>query len=564
MPALSKNIQHLHPEVLVTIFSLLSYCDILRCQRVCRHFRDVFNASALLRYLVELEICGYEDLPAKTLLGYVERSQCLQDYHATWKTPNPRFSKSTSLDYSPFNDTEERQFKFRFKLHDDVLVASTERHGDNSPPHYTKSFDCMRVFQFSAVGRDERNFTHVFDMAYDAFQFDPIQDLLIVGYLEHGELFTSEGCTILKPLSLRSGAVHPEASTPEICLPILSTTFIKMEICGDFIATKLVGALSKVLMINWKDGSFCVLEPPPSPETHGVVDFLFLSEIFLVTVMTRRHGQGHVLVIYSAAEGSWSGRIQSAIFHLPEHATSGAIVDIDETVLQTSLDRSLRGDEGSPPAFRPSSLSADILCLRRTTVIRDLDNAEDDPEDWDLETIRHTAVMFVPAMLGLMNSAIQNTEDNTPPEFHWFAWGPSCSRWFRELSILDPLGANIPLYGYHIICRHGVLDFNPVDIARDMGRTQERTDSASQADRSTSGSLSQHEFVTEATTVPGEEIFAYDVTTTLPFRVVPFKTVPDIPGISCISSPNASPAIVQWQMGVGDSGKPSQMHFLTF
>ncbi|TFY61789.1 hypothetical protein EVG20_g6921 [Dentipellis fragilis] len=103
-PTNTANAADLPPfavEVLVMIFRLLDFKELLRCSEACKHFHEVINSVAALRYTLELAVDGLVDGDPNHPATASQRLEAILDRRSRWRSLNWANKQSIALGRHP-------------------------------------------------------------------------------------------------------------------------------------------------------------------------------------------------------------------------------------------------------------------------------------------------------------------------------------------------------------------------------------------------------------------------------------------------------------------------------
>ncbi|KAA1473433.1 hypothetical protein DENSPDRAFT_274520 [Dentipellis sp. KUC8613] len=86
-------------EVLVMIFGLLDFKALLRCSETCKHFREVINNTAALRYIIELAVDGLVDGDPNHPSTASQRLEAVLNRRSRWRSLNWTHKESIPVGY---------------------------------------------------------------------------------------------------------------------------------------------------------------------------------------------------------------------------------------------------------------------------------------------------------------------------------------------------------------------------------------------------------------------------------------------------------------------------------
>ncbi|KAI0049445.1 hypothetical protein FA95DRAFT_1556928 [Auriscalpium vulgare] len=226
-------------EITVKIFEILDFQDILRCAAVCRHFKDIIEASTLLQYNVALAANGSQDGPACDMTT-IERMQRLQTYSAAWR--ELKYTHRTEVTLGTWGNV------YGATIRNGVLAWSRD--------------DGLLLFtQLPSRSRRiaRRDWSQPVGFYARECAIDPSQDVLVlVGTPNIDDVHP----WFMQFRSLTSGESHPLAAPiPDIVGSLLPTGFligtITPRVIGDLLAFLVQARDSQpdyLIIWNWKSG----------------------------------------------------------------------------------------------------------------------------------------------------------------------------------------------------------------------------------------------------------------------------------------------------------------------
>ncbi|OBZ67345.1 hypothetical protein A0H81_12696 [Grifola frondosa] len=491
------NFSHLPSELLVHTLSYLDCRDVVRCQAISRRFCEITH-SLILRYAIELSVAGFTDNAAHQGLDLsLPLSRGL--FMFTYETPEP-----------------------------------------TNPISPAVSFNHLAVVQVSRAEEGVPTWTLDFEESFHDFCVDPIQDLLI---LWRKVLPNSNGYK-LSLLSLRHGTPLHVSSVFLAVDPSVPSdyTSIDVKVSGDFIVAciyrtrGLIGSMD-ITFIRWRTGEIEVRLHRDRQGSLRFASFCLLSnDLFAIGVTPPSTLESLALEVYSFREALLDSQCGEPP-GTPTHIATYELPPLQDRVHPLHLGMmSTAGTDLYDPASHPrsfvsvgsSSLLAISMILMRS------------PASSLSHLMRILLVIPVCSLTPMLSNAAQTSPRASKPlTIPWDSWGPSCSRCFH-LESEQPRFYGKSMYAYRMLLPHRLLDFNPIDLARELCRTGSSTRSGNTIDldgseirgedggkdaRSSRVPHNTSMIITEETRIPAGDMFIDDVVTRLPYRSTPL----DIP-----------------------------------
>ncbi|KZT19498.1 hypothetical protein NEOLEDRAFT_1151896 [Neolentinus lepideus HHB14362 ss-1] len=498
-------LEDLPSELIEYIFVSLDWPGLIICQKVCKLFCTIVKSSAHLQYNIELAVAGYVHGAADGYVSAAEHLESLRRHQDAWK--NPAIDRAEIIELENNQDQPSSLPFHRYEIRDNVLLVM-RRKGQLQEPH---AFNALDVMLLEAVDRSFPSWTLDLNSPYTGLAFDPAQDLLILRDEGEDTLESSNThivYTRYQALSLRNGTLHPRAQCKDI--RITQPVYLAMILLGDFVASPIIldlRSLDSVVLVNWITGSTRLVRPASGLGRRvRTAHLCFLSGSQLLTIDDRKPA----LDLYGCNSGSWESAEHLATLDLPSyhnHAISAAL-------LTSSINRDLASvypsQSRSSATFYPIPSRAALVCLQ----LRFLPHAYNQ----DQESKNYTVIICVSAMLDMIGRVRDATDSRIPAIIQWSTWGPSCTRWFGHLAPLQ----RIRMHGFRIAFPNRILDFNPIDIARDL-----LLDGLMPSEQSERGEENlevadcfrvRENIVTESAIIPGGNLFHENISTALRYR----------------------------------------------
>ncbi|KAH8100208.1 hypothetical protein BXZ70DRAFT_175300 [Cristinia sonorae] len=252
----TPGVSQLPAELITLILQELSYTDLLRCERVSKHYRKLIRGTSVLQYKIELAQSGMDDIPSNGLSTATKREILARHTNATQTWPDHMVTKQTiPLLEGPL-----------WELCGGVLAQSDGRRD-------------LDFWQLPSAIRGITPRKWGVDVEFDIADFtvDPSQDLLVAMEVQSPTCFAHL-------LSLNTGKPHDGAAEKSLSFPLppfdTPNRSYHIRVCGDFVGIiiRVYGLMSDephtVLGIsNWKTGETKLLT-----SFWGIRSFAFLDD----------------------------------------------------------------------------------------------------------------------------------------------------------------------------------------------------------------------------------------------------------------------------------------------
>ncbi|KAF8268330.1 hypothetical protein EI94DRAFT_1829564 [Lactarius quietus] len=407
-------------ELISKILEHADYKTVTACRRLCRHFKDIVDTTASLRYIIELGATGMCDGPLDAV-GPAERLRKLEDSQAAWKS-----SVWSQPKFFPYS---KKIFPIPVVQSGNLAVLKGHAFGRGE----------FLLLRFPSESRGIPEQLWYLDLHCESVEIiavDDSQDLLVFSCLPHIHIRTlSSGC--VHPLSSTLGLIDAGINTAEYV-----TLTSRLCIHDDrFAFMPSVGY--QIMVWDWKTGKQ-IVKIPCFRRSHGF-SFLDRNSILFPDLFSFP-GQEDIL------------RFQVAIFELPNTADEAAFhfydFDIDVQVLESLGDPGSESSEflttntlpSNPsnscfPGFFHSEPSGRLLALEvvemHNTVLR---------------------VLYVPhdVLLDYIRLHPSDTTAAVTPVVPWGVWGPASGN-AHILTLPDPSPGR--RLGSRIVCgMHAITD----------------------------------------------------------------------------------------------------------
>ncbi|KDQ62684.1 hypothetical protein JAAARDRAFT_189976 [Jaapia argillacea MUCL 33604] len=524
----------LPPELLVTILSLLDFRELLKCQTVSRGFYETIRRTASLQYIVELGAANYGDGSLTHPSTTRQRLKYLKEQQAAWK--DPVIETLETIDLVRGYDSSSFGARKGFSFRGGVFVGAYLR-----GPLVQEAFNCLDVVNIRSITPEVPSWSlHLHDLM-GGFDFDPAQDLLIgIERLPDSPPPTHITFHIL---SLLHGTPHPRAAgiqpirqPLDSSLQELGTSICHLTIFGELVAcsvTRSTATLRGVtlMLFHWPSGH-AHTELLRGYATSVIGGLAFLSDRYLlISKCICPHDPCGYLDIYVLDSDACGKVIPTLLttFTLPESLNRFTFA-IPNLYPGLPCNRSTVYPSESRPLPFDIAPSPTLICCEMSLL------TSNDLGDPDHLTTGYVFIISVPKLLQQVPSTFKN-ELEDPQTILWDVWGPPCTRAFKMPRAFVRLSDSI--FGHRLVLPNRIMDFNQLDIARDLLRHQVRSPSPTllrepphSPPQEPSSDDSQNmsfdpttNIVIEPAVIPAGDIYVNDVTTALPYREVVF----DIP-----------------------------------
>ncbi|KDQ54170.1 hypothetical protein JAAARDRAFT_209603 [Jaapia argillacea MUCL 33604] len=512
-----STVHELPSELLEQIFGLLDVRSILKCQSVSTFFRDLIQKSLLLQYTIELGVAGYTNNSASPS-SIEKRLQMLEQHQAQWTAPVLECSNTIRL---PNQDPDGGMRHFENGMLVDMYDATnTGKWG----------FDTLTMYNLTSVAEVPSSSTIRTQFEFSSSSaMDPLQDLMIfvlVPAQPRPSYFE------LSIASLRDGNPHPRATSQSIRVGSADINMdmplcTGVQIAGDLLLlsvyTQKYAHKLELFVLDWTTG--LVRGKIQQPGNRILNHFLLVSDSCLLVCCLERQRRLPIVDVYrldnspSIQPGSQKLATIVRTFELPAPNSD----HITRMRFATDTARTYPPSECEKSSGLPFSMPSNNRLISLT--LRISENSTDHTQ--------HLFDIFTP--LGTFLHSHKISEESTV--VRWKDWGPSSTRWFRRLQ----QSPSHQMHGYRVIALNRIWDFNPLDVARDMHRSNMRSTS----DDATLNANSQSTAEVWPTTKPGQRswiraepttikaggIFQDDIISTLPYRETWFEKPLNVEGV---------------------------------
>ncbi|KAI0339584.1 hypothetical protein BDW22DRAFT_1431487 [Trametopsis cervina] len=437
-------------ELLLRVFAYLQAPDLVRCRSVCKRFRDAIDGSSQTQYQIELYVAGYEDdNDHSSLGGNGPRLEALKQEIQSWK--NPRSSWQPT-DF-PWSITFE-QLK-QISWHDNLWIRCKAVTG--SQPSKWNALQCV-LLESSLDGTPTvQQWSHSFPFSFICASADPAQGVaLLLDVQPRG----SDGGQnyVIWTISIRDGHVNSVTTIPFDGPSHLVWREVEIGAKGEGVCIARVAGpdpqerLSiNLTFLNMSDMRV-ISTKTQTTEPGGVIASQHLLDFcVLLHVMTNNHFVTEVYIILpllsqDSADESVKHRFHHvATYHypdvLPKYSSLG-----NGFVTGSSGGGLMPGNTATYPFTR--QVTDALVFVTRIYV---------------------TNAQFTRVVHLFPASAITSAIKSYNPavgvrSIPWDRWGPMNSRCFIDHSRMITSS-----YGWQFVLPDfTMLDFNPVDIARDL------------------------------------------------------------------------------------------------
>ncbi|KZV86337.1 hypothetical protein EXIGLDRAFT_774734 [Exidia glandulosa HHB12029] len=455
-------------EIFARILAELPWKDILRAQTVSKIFRQVYESSSQLQYLVELGSCGLLPNSAQRISQSSADSLVHLDiWRATWRSLHPHAVDAVEFDgVATFCD-----------MVDGVFVL-----GRKSQNHLTPTeFDIIDVVDTKSEERMLPSWTLEQAVPFVHMAIDPAQDLLVGIQNDITALpilSLHDSVYKMHVLSLSTGLPHPDAAHHVFPLSdyrMRRAESVRSDILGDFIAIHVCADSTSLLsdqytIFNWRTGVTHLLYKPPRDLFAA---FRLLSQsLFLMASRERTSNTGpHELFLSLHAFDEHASPSRNPPYHsqtmarfmLPGLAPRATMTQRFYFYLSNAASQRRGTAPFATLPFTPSPGPNNcVFALGMILFSRGV-------------RPKRFTLFFIPGTLVRLATTSVQPGKIAAPEFAWDAWGADHTRLFGHV-LGPPLegpwpgpGAPRWLMGFRALLHRGqrVYDFNPYPGRRD-------------------------------------------------------------------------------------------------
>ncbi|KAI0091532.1 hypothetical protein BDY19DRAFT_930906 [Irpex rosettiformis] len=512
-------------ELLLRVFEYLSPQELINSRSVCQWFKEVIDGAPEVQYRIELYVYGYVHNDACTDIGVSQRLEALRAQTHFWK--NPQFSWVPQD--VPWSHGDLRYNHF----HENLWVRSLNI-GWTEHPWKFNAVQCV-------VLEPGRNGSAVLDtwklqfpFAFDCYITYPSRGYIM---LLDSILVGDPQCYIIRKVSLDSGQLLSEDMVPLGGPPLERWAGPVMDAAGgnaiSIIRSALLPdtnqALLRVTLLDFPAMQVTVDTSIVVQDDSLIAVQLVEDDCLILHIMRGGKFETQVYTVKHQAppDEDKLGLYLVTIFHFPEVQQDWVSPMTDMNFIVGGSGGGLVSRNVPPRPFVRQVEDPPLLVLRwyqrpdgtQSRVIHVVPLSV-------FTSVTHT---FVPS----------RTPSEQTTHTQWEDWGPKKTRCFLDHRSFLPGN-----YTYQILFSDfTLLDFNQLDIARDLQRAamtssvsldvkRKRRASIMQALRTASLSALRSKGVVEDIEIPGYsggivlqpntipkgEMFAQDVTTCLPYR----------------------------------------------
>ncbi|KAI0093444.1 hypothetical protein BDY19DRAFT_1053881 [Irpex rosettiformis] len=535
-------------ELLIDILLWLSERDLVRCRMVSRRFRATIDEAPVLQYSLELWATGYQDNPG-CALSSAEKLKKLKDTRESCKCAEWLNSCGTSLSSDILDDMVHKQY------YGNLFVGFSKSRKING----AKLWSTVRCLHLEPTGVNAEKGQHVrssdwtilFDHPAEAFAVDPSEHLLVLLNYKQRIINSLEWYYEIRLASLLDGTLRSCSGVTSLRFPAPIRHFQEipgMQIEGDrlgiatpslFAAERHPSRVMHLTIINHVTGY--VETHLTKNHYHGIefaaFSFIFVTRSSLIMAVPQSDCftlELHVLEPNTAQDADTPYiALHIRTYKLPQYKPARTSTESTPSMTRTYYPSMITASSTCPFSLSPSSA---LLHLRRRYVGH---------EQWAKKPSHMD--LFIP--ISMFIDAIEQSRDAAILRIvQWAEWGPTHSRLF-----VFNVPQTIAGYGPLVLIGHTLLDFTPLDLARDVcrgltrrsspfptsklsvnlpqlmrrkgspaKRTDETTQSSGFQKAFKSESLPRYTIVSEPSCVPNGvgSIFLDEVTTSLPYRTI--------------------------------------------
>ncbi|KAI0339581.1 hypothetical protein BDW22DRAFT_1431484 [Trametopsis cervina] len=511
-------------ELLLRIFGQLSIVDVLRCRAACRWFKDVIDNAVEVQYKIELHVAGFRNNDACTDMAMPERLEALKAHTQFWK--NPTFSwKSEDVPWA-HGDLRYNHF------HENLWVRSL-RVGHVEHVWKFNAIQCVAIEPAADGSSVLDHWTLTFPFLFECYMSYPSRGytlLLDSNNTDVPQRYIIRKVSLSNGTMLSENTVYLEGPNYEHWAgPVIDGSdgeYVSIVRSSPVPESDPPSALIRITILAQADCEVIVDTSITISDNSLIAVQLVRDNCFLLHIM--RGGVFHTRV-YAVKRKPFPNEDEHscwlvATFEYPEVQSSFVKDMHDMNFIVGGSGGGVLSRNVPPRPFIRAADNPPLMVLRWY-------QREDGSQSRVIHVVPLSVYVSAADSFDPSRQEARQTDDITK----WRAWGPANTRCFLDHKSFLPGN-----FGHQMLLSDfSLVDFNPLEITRDLNRVAYLPPAVPEAPRSRRSSMLRAlravsrtstliddieiagcsgRIVRYATTIAKGEMFSEDVTTSLPYR----------------------------------------------